>query len=419
VREVNPKQLVTVGQDEGGLLERPSPQFHHTAVDYTCVHSWWFNDDLLWDCLLSKVPGKPVLVEETGVMFYETLDGRAWRSEEEASELLERKMLLSLAADGAGFIEWAWNTNPFMASDNEVAIGLHRIDGTAKPERDALADCAAFFREHAAVMTGRVDAPVLMVIPHTQQFSARNFATEATRKAVRVMHARGRVRMSAVSEYALNLVTATPKLVVIPSPYALSMRAFDAVIGFAERGAALFIDGPVHRDEQWRAVERMQRLGLALGRTRGIRQTETLEVGGRRIDFDFRGEKLHRLEVETIRNTGRGTETTALLSVRLGPSGPLFWSSIPCELSEGDEALAALYRHILAEAGVAPLFTVEPDLPSLLVLPTLFAEHVLYGFVNESSTDASVRLTHRESGETIAVVVKAGRTALRMLKRNL
>ena len=33
----------------------------------------------LWDCVLSKVPGKPVLVEETGVMFYETLDGRAWR----------------------------------------------------------------------------------------------------------------------------------------------------------------------------------------------------------------------------------------------------------------------------------------------------------------------------------------------------
>jgi hypothetical protein len=68
--------------------------------------NWWNNDDLLWDSVLAKTPSKLNLVEETGVMFYEKADGGApWRSEQDVSNLLERKMALSFAADGAGFVE--------------------------------------------------------------------------------------------------------------------------------------------------------------------------------------------------------------------------------------------------------------------------------------------------------------------------
>src|SRR6202008_3570697 len=70
----NPNQLVTVGQDEGGTGESPSPHFFADAVDFTCIHNWWLNDDLVWDNVVTKAPGKPNLVEETGVMFYEKMD---------------------------------------------------------------------------------------------------------------------------------------------------------------------------------------------------------------------------------------------------------------------------------------------------------------------------------------------------------
>ena len=39
--------LVTVGQDEGGVVERPSNQSFGASVDVTSIHTWWFNDDQL------------------------------------------------------------------------------------------------------------------------------------------------------------------------------------------------------------------------------------------------------------------------------------------------------------------------------------------------------------------------------------
>ena len=60
---------------------------------FRSLHNWWNNDDLVWDSVLAKAPSKLNLMEETGVMFYEKADGGAsWRSEEDVSHLLERKL---------------------------------------------------------------------------------------------------------------------------------------------------------------------------------------------------------------------------------------------------------------------------------------------------------------------------------------
>ena len=124
-------------------------------MDLTSIHTWWNNDDLLWDTVVSKHPARANLAQETGVMFYETADGRAWRTEAEVRDLFERKLALGVGVSGAGFINWIWNTNPMMASDNEAAIGLFRPDGTAKPEFDAWRAIARFARDAAPSMTGR------------------------------------------------------------------------------------------------------------------------------------------------------------------------------------------------------------------------------------------------------------------------
>ena len=53
------RQLVTVGQDEGGIAERPAPLFHGGALDFTSIHNWWLNDTLLWDVVMTRRPESP------------------------------------------------------------------------------------------------------------------------------------------------------------------------------------------------------------------------------------------------------------------------------------------------------------------------------------------------------------------------
>src|SRR5437867_5642508 len=164
-----------------------------------------------------KVSGKPNLVEETGIMFYEKMDGSPWRTEEEARNLLERKLAISIGTGGAGFIEWIWNTNPFMKSDNEAAIGFHRADGTTKPELEPFFRFSRFFSSNKHFMDGRQDEAVVMVIPHSQMYSVRDFATESTRRCVRAMYYHCNMPMSSVSEYRLDSLKIPPKLLVVPS----------------------------------------------------------------------------------------------------------------------------------------------------------------------------------------------------------
>jgi hypothetical protein len=215
----NTKQLITVGQDEAGVGDSPNMQFFANEVDFGSLHNWWNNDDLVWDSVLAKTPSKLNLMEETGVMFYERADGdKPWRSEHEVSNLLERKLALSFAGDGAGFIEWIWNTNPYMNSTNEVGIGFHRVDGSAKPELEPFLRIAKFMSKYGQYLKERVPEQVAMVIPHSQMFSPRSFAYEATRRCVRAMYYHCGVPMQAVSEYKIPEYLDQAKLIIIPSP---------------------------------------------------------------------------------------------------------------------------------------------------------------------------------------------------------
>ena len=67
VRATGSQQLVTVGQDEGGIQDRLSPAFWGPSVSFTTNHSWWQNDYVVWDSLLAKQPGETMLVQETGL----------------------------------------------------------------------------------------------------------------------------------------------------------------------------------------------------------------------------------------------------------------------------------------------------------------------------------------------------------------
>ena len=103
VRKTGSQQLVTVGQDEGGIQDRLSPAYWGQFVDFTTNHSWWQNDFTLWDSLLAKQPGKAMLIQETGLQRELNLDEVARRTPENEAALLERKIASSFIQGGRGY----------------------------------------------------------------------------------------------------------------------------------------------------------------------------------------------------------------------------------------------------------------------------------------------------------------------------
>jgi len=404
----NRHQLITVGQDEGGLSPQPSPLFHDTVVDFTCIHNWWLNDDLLWDSLLTKSPSKPNLVEESGIMFYETMRRTPGRTEEEARNLLERKIAFSMGANGAGFVQWLWNTNSYIANDNEASIGFFRADGTAKPELEPFRAAAAFWSAHSALLVGKQLEDVVMVVPQSHMFSVRDFATAATRRAVRVMHYECLTAMRAAGEYALEREFTPAKLILLPCPQVLTAAAWKVLSAAVTNGATLLITGVIDRDEHWIPVER-----LGLGATIApLAEEETLRIDGADLRVAFHGESFQRVEKAVV----AGEKLAAVQTIPMG-AGKVIWCPLPLELGSLNAPVVALYRYALNQAQVAPVFAVEYEDPSVLIRPSVFERCVLYTMISESAMPKHVELTHLENGAHIAVALPPQRAVHVLIDR--
>lgn len=405
----NQKQLITVGQDEAGLGDSPNIQFFAKEIDFTSLHNWWANDDLVWDSVLAKAPSKLSLMEETGVMFYEKADAtRPWRSEQDVSNLLERKMALSIGADGAGFIEWVWNTNPYMNSTNEVGIGFHRVDGTAKPELFPFLALAEFMGKHGRLLRARQAEPVAMVIPHSQMFSPRSFAHEATRRCVRAMYYHCGVSLQAVSEYTLADYSLNAKLIVVPSPFVLTQKCWLALLTAARNGATVAISGVIDADDHALPVERSKLFNVT-AHTEPVSQSEAMTIGSQVYTTRFEGEKMQRIEKAVFPN--------ARPLVQPHGSGKLIWCPLPLEVGDSMTALSAFYDLALNHARVTRVFSAAPHSPAVLVLPSVFRDVVLYTFVSEIDRDTTMQITHLETKTRFPVTVRGDRTAMVLLDR--
>ena len=187
VRASGSAQLVTVGQDEGGIQDRLSPAYWGQFVDFTTNHSWWQNDYVLWDSLLAKQPGEAMLIQETGLQRELNLDEIARRDPEQEASLLERKVAAAFV-QGAGAIEWLWNTNSYMTESNETPIGLVRPDGTEKPEATVMRAIAKFAPSLDEHLQNPEMPAIALVTSQAAQFSVLgDLQLEAQRKAVRAL----------------------------------------------------------------------------------------------------------------------------------------------------------------------------------------------------------------------------------------
>ncbi len=409
IRAAGSRQLITVGQDEGGGRDRPSPAFFGPAVDFTTTHPWWQNDALLWDSLVAKEPGKPILVQEVGVARDLQIDASERYTPEEKAGLLERKLAIA-AATGAGAIQWLWNTNAYMRNDNEAAIGAVRADGTEKPQAGVLRKFAAFTAVTRGLLSDTEAPQVAIVTSQALQYSALNWlALDAQMKAVRALEYGCRVTGVVVAENQLAQL-GRPRLVILPSPQALSDEAWSQLLEYARAGGTLLVTGSVERDPHWRATERLRVLGLdATPQPVTFHQAE-LELDGKRILLSFAFDRQQFAEALTAADGHTIHELPA-------GNGKIYVTNYPVELAEGLEPTVAVYQWMLAKLGIAPPFAGTLPSEGVLVRRTVFRDAVLYLFVSESAQDEQIGMSDAETGARFGFRLGSRRARLILLDR--
>jgi hypothetical protein len=407
IRTAGSKQLITVGQDEGGAADRLSPVFFGDVLDFTTTHTWWLNDALLWDSLVAKLPGRAMLVQETGLQNDFQIDHTWRRDPQNQAAVLERKMAVALATS-AGAIQWLWNVNSYMTSDNEVTIGAVRADGTEKPEvaiLHGLAEFAARARDH---FVAPESPQVAIVTSQAFQYSPFNWlALEAQKKAVRALHNYCRVPAYVVTENQIAKL-GTPRLAILPSPEALSDAAWQALVAYVSNGGRLLVTGSVERDPHWFVTERLRALGVdAHPAPLNFRQGQ-VQIGDRRIAVSY----FEQGWLDWLPFADGATYK----EVSVG-KGQMFLVSFPAELSEGMDAPAAVYEAVLRKAQVEAPFTVTAGSPGVLIRPLVMRDAVLYLFMSESGQDEDIAVKDKLTGAEMKFRLPAQRARLILLNR--
>ncbi|WP_138495083.1 alpha-amylase family protein [Paenibacillus pinistramenti] len=429
IKNLCPDHLVTVGQDEALGSQRPSPFFYEEAVDYTTVHSWWLNDYLVWDGVFAKTPNKPNLIQETGIMYVETPDGRAKRSEAELRNILERKYAYAFSTGGAGAIHWIWNTNFYMDNANESHIGALRADGTEKPEADVSYDFGRFIARTRDLFTDRVLEEIAVVFPYSNDFSNRRLAFESTTRAVRILTYDLKLASRGASEYHLDdLAANAPKLILLPSPHNVDSAALERLLDIVrESGATLLVTGPLGLDAYWRPTDRADAL-LGGGRVLGnVRREEMLGLGGKALPLSFGHRRIAEVAKESVTASAAGDSASAsapasgsgrprmdsVVDLPLG-KGRLIWSPLPVELNGRDEAIAELYRYAVDAAGVTGdmEWLAGGDLHGVYGRKLTFAGGSLYVFVSEFGWDADVKVKDSATGKVYSFTLESDRSVL-------
>jgi hypothetical protein len=408
IRATGSQQLVTVGQDEGGIQDRLSPAFWGGSVDFTTNHSWWQDDNVLWDSLAAKQPGQAMLIQETGLQRGLNLDETARRTPENEAALLERKIATAFI-QGSGAIEWLWNTNSYMTESNETPIGAVRTDYTEKPEASVLRAWAAFAPPLGEHLRDPQLPAVAIATSQAAQFSVHGeFQLQAQQRAVRALTYRNHLPAYMVAENQIEKL-GSPKLVILPSPQSLSDAAWSQLLRQVESGANLLITGPVEHDEHWQAASRASQLGLKAHAEPLVYHDAVLGTGTRPVPLAFGQPQQNELESlrfddgSTMKELSRG-------------QGHIYWTAYPVELSESLEAAADLYAYVAAQAKLTPAFHEISPLPSgILVFPTWFADAIVYVFVSDSAADARIQLQDLATGVRLDFKLPSQHAAMAVL----
>jgi hypothetical protein len=404
IREAGSRQLITVGQDEGGITNRILNQFYGGAgVDLTSMHNWWQDDALLWDAVAAKRPGMPNLLGETGPQPSVAMRGESRWNETQALGLVERKLVMGLAAGNGGAAMWIWSrTDPYRVG---------RQDGSPTLWVDLLERVAGFAGQAEPHLTDERLPEIAIVLPQSLQLSAfHHYAVEAQQKCVRTLYHHARAAAYAVGEYQLDLL-GDPKLILLPAPWVLSEEAWQALVAQVRAGATLLVTGRFDFDPHFRPTGRHRAVGLDYESAILDTRENPVRWPGGSGRATFSGDKTTFLE------QARFASGETFVRRTLG-AGRLLFFTLPLELGDDLSLLGAVYRWAMVEAGVSPAYRTQLDDPGIAIVPTSLDSATLYVLTSESSVPRDVGFVDRASGKELRVALPPGRAAARLVARD-
>ncbi len=394
------RQLINVGQDEGGVTNRLLNQFYAgSGVSFTTNHTYWQDHALLWDSVVAKRPGMPNITGETGYQPAWNPDG-AWRYDElTGTAIEERKWALGFAAGSSGALQWDWAREP--------DFGIQRSDGSAKVWESMMRDLGAFATKAAPFATGMTLPDVAIVLPQSLQLSTHNDqALTAQQNAVRVLYYHNRVEAYAVGEYQIDTL-GMPKLIILPSAYGLTAKAWSGIEARVKAGSVLLISGPFAADEHLHQTSRATEMGLNASLTPLQLRDEILHTPAGDVPLIYDGLNTTTLD-RLMFAGGRDFE-----DLRLG-KGHVLVSALPLELNTDLDSIARVYAYALKMAGVSTTYTTPVTNPGILICPTRLPHATLYVLTSETET-SPVSFTDLRSGKRFSGTLDAGRAAILMI----
>jgi hypothetical protein len=391
------RQLVDVGQDEGGVTDRVLNQFYGGAgVSFTTNHTYWQDDALLWDSIAAKRVGVPNITGETGYQPVWAADG-TWRYDEFTGlGLIERKWALGFAAGSSGAVQWDW--------DREADFGMKRSDGSAKVWENQMRDMGAFAQKAAPAATALTLPEVAIVLPQSFQLSVGNkMALEAQENAVRALYGYARSEAYAVGEYQIELL-GEPKLILLPSPMGLTEKAWDTILKHVKAGATLLVTGPFDGDAHMHATGRQDAVGIPYADAPLTIRDHAVKFPWGEQEVSFGGNKTTELSRADLADGGEWVEKQA-------GKGKILFSALPLELNDDLRVVGNAYRYALTIASVTPVYTTPLDDPGILICPTLLPRATLYVVTSESN-QTQVSFTDERSRKNFTGKLDPGRAAM-------
>jgi hypothetical protein len=391
------KQLVDVGQDEGGVTNRVLNQFYAAGgVAFTTNHTYWQDDALLWDSVTAKRSGIPNITGETGYQPVRAADS-TWRYDELTGNALnEKKWVLGFADGSSGALMWDW--------DRESDFGIKRGDGSAKTAQSEMRGIGQFALKAAPYATDLVPPQIALVLPQSFQLSIYNkTALEAQQNAVRALYQYARGEAYAVGEYQIQDL-GSPKLIVLPSPKGLAPSAWEAIRAKVSAGATLLVSGPFDGDAHFHPTGREKQAGLAYETAPLTVREELMKFPGGDERLSYGGDKTTYLDRAVLPDKSLWVEKT------LG-RGKILFSPLPLELNDNLQAIGDVYRYAMKTAGVASAYSTTLQDPGILICPTKYPRATLYALTSESGQQA-VSFTDLKSGKEFSGTLDPGRSAL-------
>jgi len=330
------------------------------------------------------------------------VDGRSRWDETGGLALFERKLALGMAAGNAGVAAWIWSRS------DPYHVG--RPDGSSTLWLDRLTELARFAKKAEPHLADARPSDVVLVLPQSLQLSVLgHYGIEAQQRAIRALYHEARASAEVVGEYQLELL-GSPRLIILPSPWVLTDRAWDALLEKVRGGATLLVTGRIDLDEHFRPSGRTRAISLDDEPAILAAREHPVRWPGGAGRAVFSGDKTTYLEQALL----PGGATFARRGVG---RGQVLFFSLPLELNDDLRLLGDVYRWALAEAGVEPVYRTALDDPGILICPTPLETGTLYVLTSESSVAREVRFRDVASGRDLRVDLAPGRAALLLVTR--